>query len=81
MIFKFLSWIFGHVEKQLDQKDKVNFKIYNATTWVTENCNTYVNQYLKKERQSGNDIWLVKKNHTQYTMEMLFPDHFLKNQN
>ena len=24
-IFKFLSWLFGHVEKQFDQKDKANF--------------------------------------------------------
>ena len=26
-IFEFLSWIFGHVKKRLDKKDKVNFKI------------------------------------------------------
>ena len=26
-IFKFLSWLFGQVEKQLDCKDKVNFII------------------------------------------------------
>ena len=24
-IFKFLSWYFGHVEKRVDLKDKVNF--------------------------------------------------------
>ena len=30
--FKFLSWLFGHVEKRLDKKDKVNFKIYDVTT-------------------------------------------------
>ena len=30
-IFKFLSWLFGHVEKRLDQKDKVNFEIYDVT--------------------------------------------------
>ena len=26
-IFRFLSWPFGHVEKRLDSKDKVSFKI------------------------------------------------------
>ena len=26
-IFKFLSWLFGQVEKRLDKKDEVNFKI------------------------------------------------------
>ena len=39
-IFKFLSGIFGHVEKQLDQKDKVNFKTSGVTNWKTKNYNT-----------------------------------------
>ena len=30
-IFTFLPLHFGHVEKRLDQKDKVNFKIYDVT--------------------------------------------------
>ena len=30
--FKFLFSIFGHAEKRLDYKDKVNFKIYDVTT-------------------------------------------------
>ena len=47
-IFKFLSCLFGHVEKQLDQKDKVNFKINDVTAWLKNNCNTHVAQYLKK---------------------------------
>ena len=34
--FKFLSWRFGHVEKRLNQKDKVIFKIYHVTNWETE---------------------------------------------
>ena len=36
-IFKFLSWIFGHVVKRLDKKDKSNSKFYNVTTVTTEN--------------------------------------------
>ena len=47
-IFKFLSWLFDHVEKQLDQKDQVNLKSYYVTSWETYNCNTHVTQYLKK---------------------------------
>ena len=35
-IFKFLSLPFGHVEKRFGQKDEVNFKIYDLTTWKTE---------------------------------------------
>ena len=46
--FKFLSWLFGHVEKRLDQKDLVNLEIYNVTTWLTNNFNTRIAQYLKK---------------------------------
>ena len=30
-ISKLLSWIFGHVGKQLDKKDKANFKIHDVT--------------------------------------------------
>ena len=33
-IFKFLFWIFCHAGKRLDQKTKVNFKIYDVTNWV-----------------------------------------------
>ena len=45
-IFKFLSWLFRHVEKRLDQKDKANFEIYDVTAWLTKNYNTYIAQYL-----------------------------------
>ena len=47
-IFKFLFWRFGHVAKQLDKKDKVNFKCYGITVWLTNNCNTHIVQYLEK---------------------------------
>ena len=30
-IFTFLSWLFGYVEKWLDKKAVVNFKIYDFT--------------------------------------------------
>ena len=47
-IFKFLSWLFGHLEKGLHYKDKVNIKIYDITTWKTNNCNGHIAQYLKR---------------------------------
>ena len=47
-IFKFLSKLFGHVEKAADQKDKVNFKIHDVRAYLTNSCNTYIAQYLMK---------------------------------
>ena len=47
-IFKILSSLFGHVKKWLDWKNKVNFKIFDVTTLLTNNCNTYIARYLKK---------------------------------
>ena len=46
-IFKFLSRLFGHVGKRLDEKDKVNFKIHDVTTWFTNNCNTHIAHRVK----------------------------------
>ena len=34
--------------KALLKKDKVNFKIYDVTTWLTNNFNTHIDQYFKK---------------------------------
>ena len=33
-IFKFLSWLFGHIKKRLDLKDKVDFKFHDVITWL-----------------------------------------------
>ena len=46
-IFKFLSWLFGHVAKRLDLKD-VSFKFDDVTAWLTNKCNTHIVQYLEK---------------------------------
>ena len=35
-------------EKRLDEKDKVNFEIHDATTWFINICNTHIAQYLAK---------------------------------
>ena len=47
-IFKFLSWQFGHARKRLDLKDQVNFQIFDVTTWLTNDYNTHIAQYLTK---------------------------------
>ena len=47
-ISKFLSWIFGYVAEQLDEKDKVNLKFYDVTPWLINICNTPIDQYLEK---------------------------------
>ena len=47
-IFKFLLWHFYHVEKRLDWKDKVNFMIYDISTWEKNNFNTHITQCYKK---------------------------------
>ena len=60
-IFTFLSWLFGHVEKQLDKKAKVNFKIYGVTDWTKNNYKINIVQYLKKWRQSDNEILSVNR--------------------
>ena len=47
-IFKFSSRLFGHVEKMINWKDKINFKIYDVTTWLPNNYNAHTAQYLMK---------------------------------
>ena len=47
-IFKFLSWLFGHVAKRLDKKDNVHFKFYDVTTWLTNNRDTHMARYFEK---------------------------------
>ena len=49
----------GHFEKRLDKKTKVNFKIYDVTTWETNNYNTHIAHHHKKWRQSDIEIWSV----------------------
>ena len=47
-IFTFLSGLFGFVEKRLEKKAKVNFKIYYVTDWTANNYNVNTVLYLKK---------------------------------
>ena len=47
-IFTFSFWLFGYVEKRLDNKVMVNFNIYDVTHWTKNHYNTHITQYLKK---------------------------------
>ena len=60
-IYTFLSWRVGYVEKRLDKKCMVTFKIHDVTDLTTNKYNTHITQDLKKWRQSGNEIWSVNK--------------------
>ena len=44
-------------KKRLDQKGKVNSKMYDYTNQLTKNSNTHIAQYLTKERQQDHEIW------------------------
>ena len=52
----FLSSLFCYLKKRLDWKDKVNFKIYDVTAWLTDSYNTNIAQYLTNQRQLENEI-------------------------
>ena len=49
------------MEKRLDEKDNADFKIYDVTTWKTNNCDAHMVQYFKKEMQSDYEIWSVNR--------------------
>ena len=53
-IFKSLSWLFGHLAKRRDKKDKVIFKFYDVTVWLTTNCNIHILPNIS--RSKGNQI-------------------------
>ena len=48
MIFTVLSELSGYAEEHLDEKAKINLKIYDVKDWTTNNYNIHIAQYLKK---------------------------------
>ena len=48
-ILKFLPCLFGYVEKWLDKKVTVNFKIYGVKFWETNDYNTHIVQSLREK--------------------------------
>ena len=51
-MFKFLYSLFGNVEKQLDQKDQINFRIYDVRTWLTIAIHILINISRSKANQA-----------------------------
>ena len=58
-IFTFLSLLFGHVEKRIDKKDKVNFKFYDVASWLTKTILIHLLRNIS--RNKGNEIWSVNR--------------------
>ena len=48
MIFTVLPELSGYAEEHLDEKAKINLKIYDVKDWTTNNYNIHIAQYLKK---------------------------------
>ena len=46
-IFTFWSWLFGYIEKRLNNKTMVNFKIY-VSDWTSNSYNAHIAKYPKK---------------------------------
>ena len=49
-IITILFWLFDHVVNRLDEKARVNLKIY-VTDWKANNYNTYISPHFKKCNQ------------------------------
>ena len=64
-IFTFLFCLSGYIEQ--DNKAMVVFKIYDVTDCTANNCNAHITQYLKKQKQSGKEIFSDnKRKHENY---------------
>ena len=46
---------------RLDQKDKLNFKIYDVNAWLTNYYHAHIARYLTKYRQADSKIWSGNK--------------------
>ena len=69
-IFKFVSRLFRYVEKQLDVKAEVNFKIYDVTERTTNNYNTCISNILRSKRnQTMKSGHLIEYNMTNIFLE------------
>ena len=51
-IFTFLCRVFDYEENRLNQKDMVNFKVYDVTNWKINNYNANISQTLKKQKHT-----------------------------
>ena len=59
-IFRFVSWLFGYVEKWLDKKAKVNFNVYELHRQDTTNILPNISR--SKYNQAMKFVQLIKDN-------------------
>ena len=59
-IFKNFPLLFVHVEKRLNLKAKVSYKICDVTNWIISNYNTHIAQYLKTSRQLDKELEITQ---------------------
>ena len=71
-IFTILFWLFGHVGKRVDEKVKVDLKLYDIIDWRTSQCNTHSDQYFRKQKQPHSEIRIVNRKHDKYLKKHLF---------
>ena len=72
-IFKLLSWLFGHVEKPLEKKDKINFKSYDVTIWTQIIAkHILVNISRSKDNKTKKFGQLIEYNITNIFLEKLY---------
>ena len=48
-IFTYFSWLFGYIEKRLNKKALVDFKICGVTDWTRNNYNTHISYPISQE--------------------------------
>ena len=53
--------IFLACRKNSLNRKRVNFEIYDVTTWLTKNYNIHIAQYFTNQRQRDNEIWSVNR--------------------
>ena len=87
-VLKNLCFCLTFCIKTASVKRSGNFKFYDVTAWLTNNCNTLIAQYVEKK---GNQTMkfsqliecnmrnIIVKNYTQNVVEKLVPGPFLKN--
>ena len=58
----FLCWLFDHVAKQLDKKDKINLKFYDVKAWLTIVIHILSNNSRSKSNQKTKFGQFIKCN-------------------
>ena len=53
--------MFGYVEKRLRKDTIVNFNIYSATGWTTNNYDTHIPNISRNNNNQSKKIWSVNR--------------------